>query len=142
MKLLRLKQGWVQQTSQNKATPFYLRQTLNFHQAQFKNHWVDRTCLVVKWLRILLPVQGMWVQSRVGELRSYMLQGNDVRMLEPPSPNTTVRETGVWQVKVSLDTAEIRNAMPQLRPQHSQINKYKKYKVIKESAYQCGGCRS
>ena len=30
------------------------------------------TSLVVQWLRICLPVQGMWVQSLVGELRSHM----------------------------------------------------------------------
>ena len=73
--------------------------------------------------------------------RSYM-QGDDIHMLELPSPNTTVREPGVWQGKISLDTAEIWNAMPQLRPQYSQINKYQKYKIIKESACLCGGCRS
>ena len=27
-------------------------------------------------------MQGMWVQSLVGELRSHMLQGNDVRVLD------------------------------------------------------------
>ena len=34
------------------------------------------TSLVVQWLRIHLPMQEMWVQSLVGELRSHMLQGN------------------------------------------------------------------
>ena len=34
------------------------------------------TSLVVQWLRILLPMQGMQVQSLVGELRSHMPQGN------------------------------------------------------------------
>ena len=31
-----------------------------------------RTSLVVQWLRILLPMQGTWVRSLVGELRSHM----------------------------------------------------------------------
>ena len=30
------------------------------------------TSLAVQWLRICLPVQGMWVQSLVGELRSHI----------------------------------------------------------------------
>ena len=40
--------------------------------------WTDhkkvrlRTSLVVQWLRILLPMQGMWVRSLVRKLRSHM----------------------------------------------------------------------
>ena len=30
------------------------------------------TSPVVQWLRIHLPIQGAWVQSLVGELRSHM----------------------------------------------------------------------
>ena len=33
------------------------------------------TSLAVQWLRIHLPMQGTWVRSLVGELRSHMLQG-------------------------------------------------------------------
>ena len=33
------------------------------------------TFLVVQWLRIRLPMQGMQVQSLVGKLGSHMLQG-------------------------------------------------------------------
>lgn len=36
--------------------------------------WV--TCLVVQGLTICLPMQGMWIQSLVGNLRSHMLQCN------------------------------------------------------------------
>ena len=36
----------------------------------------SRTSLVVQWLRIRLPMQGMRVQSLVGELRSHMSWGN------------------------------------------------------------------
>ena len=36
----------------------------------------SRTSLVVKWLRIHLALQGTWVQSLVGELRSHMPQSN------------------------------------------------------------------
>ena len=28
---------------------------------------------MVQWLRLYLPMQGLWVQSPVGELRSHML---------------------------------------------------------------------
>ena len=34
------------------------------------------TSLVVQWLRIHLAVQGMWVQSLVGELRSDIPQSS------------------------------------------------------------------
>ena len=34
------------------------------------------TCLVIQWLRFLLLVQGTWVRSLVGELRSHILQAN------------------------------------------------------------------
>ena len=34
------------------------------------------TSLVVQWLTILLPIQGVWVQSLVRELRSHMPRGN------------------------------------------------------------------
>ena len=34
------------------------------------------TSLVVQWLRIHLPMQGTWVRSLIGELRSHMPQGN------------------------------------------------------------------
>ena len=34
------------------------------------------TSLVVQGLRICLPMQGMWVQSLVGELRSHISGGN------------------------------------------------------------------
>ena len=38
--------------------------------------WIIGTSLVVQWLRIPLPIQGIQVQSLVQELRSHMLQGN------------------------------------------------------------------
>ena len=31
----------------------------------------NRTSLVVQWLRLLLPMQGVWTWSLVGKLRSY-----------------------------------------------------------------------
>ena len=34
------------------------------------------TSLVIQWLRIHLPVQGMWVQPLVRELRSHMTRSN------------------------------------------------------------------
>ena len=40
------------------------------------NHKMLETSLVVQWLRIHLPVQGTWVGSLVGELRSPVSQSN------------------------------------------------------------------
>ena len=37
---------------------------------------IFRTSLVVQWLRIRLAMQGTWVQSLVGELRSHKPWGN------------------------------------------------------------------
>ena len=42
----------------------------------FKKQLFPGTCLVVQWLRICLPMQGMWVPSLVEEQGSPMLQGN------------------------------------------------------------------
>ena len=50
------------------------------------------TSLVVQWLRICLLTQGTWVQSLVGELRSHMLQGNQVHAPQLYSPCATTRE--------------------------------------------------
>ena len=41
-----------------------------------REDWDMETSLVVQWLRLRLPVQGAWVKSVVGELRSYMPWGN------------------------------------------------------------------
>ena len=41
-----------------------------------------RISLVVQWLRILLAMQEMQVQSLVGELSSHMLQSNEVHALQ------------------------------------------------------------
>ena len=41
-----------------------------------------RISLLVQWLRVLLAMQGMQVQSLVGELRSHMLQSNEVHALQ------------------------------------------------------------
>ena len=35
----------------------------------------EGTSLVIQWLRPPFPMQGMWVGSLVGELRSHMSQG-------------------------------------------------------------------
>ena len=39
------------------------------------------TSLVAQWLRICLAMQRMWVQSLVGEVRSYMPQSKEVHVL-------------------------------------------------------------
>ena len=45
------------------------------------------TSLVVQWLRIHLPMQGMWVQSLVRELRSHMPRGKYATCHMPASHN-------------------------------------------------------
>ena len=40
------------------------------------------TSLVVQWLRIHLPIQGMWVQMLVRELRFHMQWGNQAHTLQ------------------------------------------------------------
>ena len=45
-----------------------------------------RISLVVQWLRIHFPMQGKWVPSMVGELRSHMVVGQlslHVTLMEP-----------------------------------------------------------
>ena len=44
-----------------------------------RNGGWDGTSLVVQWLRLHLPMQGVWVQSLVGELRSHMLLGQKTK---------------------------------------------------------------
>ena len=41
--------------------------------------WGGETSLAVQWLRLRLPVQGVWVQPLVRELRSHMLGGQKNR---------------------------------------------------------------
>ena len=47
----------------------------------FKRHrlFVLGTSLVVQWLRLHLPMQGVWVWSLVGELRSHMPHGRETK---------------------------------------------------------------
>ena len=61
---------------------------------------------MAQWLRIRLAMQGMWVQSLVGKLRSHMLWDNAAR-------------ESVHYIK--------KFHKPQLRPdRHGKINKYLK----------------
>ena len=48
----------------------------------------QRTSLVVHWLRICLAIQRTWVQSLVGEVRSYMPQGKEAHVLHKMITNT------------------------------------------------------
>ena len=50
------------------------------------------TFLVVQWLRIHFPMQGMRVQSLVGELRSHMLQGNKAHAPQLEKARTAQQE--------------------------------------------------
>ena len=41
-----------------------------------------RTSLVVQWLRLRLPMQGVWVRSLIRELRSHMPHGQNIKQKE------------------------------------------------------------
>ena len=50
--------------------------------------FTDPTSLMVQWLRVHLPMQGMWVQALIGELQSHMLQGKpETHNWDPVQPN-------------------------------------------------------
>ena len=53
---------------------------------------VERTFLVVQWLRIYLSMQRMLVRPLVWKLRSHMPWGNWAHMLELLSPRASTRE--------------------------------------------------
>ena len=61
----------------------------NFY-AIFSN-WAG-TSLVVQWLRIHLPMQGTQI-SLLGEIRSYMLWGDQANMPELLSPHATTKDS-------------------------------------------------
>ena len=48
------------------------------------------TSLVVQWLRIHLPTQGMWVQSLVSELRPHMPRGTWACVLQWKTPGANI----------------------------------------------------
>ena len=59
---------------------------------------VEGTFLVVQWLRLHLPMQGAWVQSLLGKLRSHMLNGiskKRTRQKEGTSYHQRYRSTGL-----------------------------------------------
>ena len=41
-----------------------------------------RTSLMIQWLRLCLPMQGVWVQSLVGELRFHMPHGQKNQVIK------------------------------------------------------------
>ena len=45
-----------------------------------RKYLLDGTCLVVQWLRLCLPKQGVWVQSLVRELRSHRPHGQKTKI--------------------------------------------------------------
>ena len=55
---------------------------------------------MIQWLRLHLPMQGVWVQSLVGELRSHMSLGQKTKtqvalvVKNPPANAGDVRDTG------------------------------------------------
>ena len=58
--------------------------------------------LVVQWLRIHLPKQGMRVQSLVGELRSHVPQGN----LAPSTVTTEPVHPGAYAPQLRPNAAK------------------------------------
>ena len=64
-------------------------------RSKLRNGWLGSS-LVVQWLRIHCPKQGMWVQSLVWELRSHMPQGiasQRVTARESPRPATMIQSS-------------------------------------------------
>ena len=57
----------------------------------FFSNWTG-TSLVVQWLRIHLPMQGTQV-SLLGEIKSYMLWGDQASMPELLSPLATTKDS-------------------------------------------------
>ena len=49
------------------------------------------TSLVIQWLRLHLPMQGMWVGSLVRELRSHMPWGQNLNIEQKPYCKTLVK---------------------------------------------------
>ena len=49
----------------------------------------QRTSLVVQWLRICLAMQGMQIQSLLGELRPHMQRGSQTQLLSPRGKTKT-----------------------------------------------------
>jgi len=66
----------ISQESQEKNKPNYLSHKIYFKKLNKIKSLLIGTSLVVQWLRICLPMQGIQVRSLVGEPRSHMLQGN------------------------------------------------------------------
>ena len=58
-----------------------------------------RDFLVVQWLRIFVPMQGMQVCSLAGELRSHMLQGNSAPAQQLLSPRRNQGEARMPQLR-------------------------------------------
>lgn len=57
------------------------------------NSWfVALFFLIVQWLRTCLGMQGIWVQSLVGELRSHMRWSNQARAPQPESLCTETKD--------------------------------------------------
>ena len=51
-----------------------------------------RTSLVIQWLRLVLPMQAVWVQPLVGELRSHMLPSNWALAPQLENPGGTMKD--------------------------------------------------
>ena len=74
---------------------------------QFINIFLG-TSLVVQWFRVLLPGQGVWVRSLVGELRSHMLRSQKTKTKNRSNVETnstkTLKLVHVKKKKKSLKT--------------------------------------
>ena len=66
----------ISQQSQEKNKSVYLSHKIFFKKLNKIKSLLIGTSLVVQWLRICLPMQGIQVRSLVGEQRSHVLQGN------------------------------------------------------------------
>ena len=73
----------VQQKSQKRRHFHYRRLKLHVQKKKKNQGKIRETSLVVQWLRICFAMQGTWVQSLFGELRSHKLWDSSAGAPEP-----------------------------------------------------------
>ena len=64
----------------------------------------EGTSLVVWWLRIHHPMQGTWIRSLLGELRSHMPGAHALQLEKPPLEKATCHSKDPEQPKIKKQT--------------------------------------
>ena len=90
-------------------------QQLNQQQQQYSyQNNNGGTSIVVQWLKIHFPMQGVWVESLVWELRFHMLHDqNKSNSGIIHSPDEVVLKSGSKASSVAINQEMVRNASPQ-----------------------------